>query len=153
MLRPRPLESSPLIIRFDSKQNILRPNAELLAGVSRLQAPAVASDELTRLPYSNEQWRGCIAVASSHTLAQTLAGMLPEALCQLPEGKVLRDKRNRVWNVELAHGGTVTIKLNRARGIKKFTYRFFASKGKRHWDTAVAMTQLGIATPRPPGLF
>jgi hypothetical protein len=79
----------------------------------------------------------------------------PESLQQLPERAVLRDARNRIWNVDDPRGlpGQLSVKLNRVAGIKRITYRFRPSKGRRHWDNACVMRQRGVMTPMPVAFF
>ena len=78
--------------------------------------------------------------------------LLPEQLEQATPAKVFRDSRNKVWNVN-TELGMLTVKLNRATGLKKLTYRFLESKGKRHWNNAVNMLRRGVNTPQPVAYF
>ena len=68
---------------------------------------------------------------------------------------VHRDQRNKVWSIEhpLKPNESLVVKQNRARGIKKFTYRFKASKGQRHWDNAWEMLRRGVKSPTPIAYF
>ena len=73
----------------------------------------------------------------------------------MQERAVLRDARNRIWNVDDPRGGhgQISLKLNRVAGIKRLTYRFRPSKGRRHWDNACVMRQRGVMTPMPVAFF
>ena len=107
--------------------------------------------------YANEQWRGACMLRSGEQLAD-LAGaavLLPEAIQALPETAVMRDVRNRLWNVRDPRGlcDQLTIKLNRVKGLKRLTYRFRPSKGRRHWNNACEMLRRGVATPLPVAFF
>jgi hypothetical protein len=86
------------------------------------------------------------------SLADTL---LPEQIPSLAETRVLRDVRNRLWNVQdpRGHCEHVTVKLNRVKGAKRITYRFRPSKGRRHWDNACQMLRRGVRTPLPVAFY
>lgn len=107
--------------------------------------------------YANTQWHGAVALRSNsqHEDHASLTQILPGALLALPELAVLRDVRNRLWNVSDPRGvvDTITVKLNRVKGIKRITYRLRPSKGRRHWNNANQMLRRGIATPAPLGFF
>ncbi|MEH6586477.1 MAG: lipopolysaccharide kinase InaA family protein [Halioglobus sp.] len=107
--------------------------------------------------FSDSNWHGAHMLRSDRqqqdlVLAQRLH---PNHLLQLEETQVLRDARNRLWNVadprELCE--QVTVKLNRVKGIKHITYRFYPSKGRRHWNNACNMLRKGVATPLPIAFF
>ena len=100
-------------------------------------------------------WRGAYLLPPSQRLDAPAAEQIPSLLTQLPETKVLRDKRNRLWNIQANwwSAGEQTVKLNRARGLKRISYKFLPSKGKRHWNNATELLRLGINTPQPLGFF
>jgi hypothetical protein len=100
-------------------------------------------------PVHTADWRGVISIKPNSSQAATQAELLPEAIITTPEQGVMRDKRNRIWNIDTNCHGRVTVKLNRTEGSKKISYRFLSSKGKRHWQNATAMLQRGISTPEP----
>ncbi|TDG12024.1 hypothetical protein E2F43_16845 [Seongchinamella unica] len=107
--------------------------------------------------YRDDDWYGARmlrADAREHDLALT-ERLHPDAVAALPETRVLRDARNRLWNVADPRGlcEQVTVKLNRVKGIKRFTYRFYPSKGRRHWNNACEMLRKGVATPLPLAFY
>ena len=111
--------------------------------------------ELQGVPWQNQHWRGAFtttATLPSPSLGDELA---PEKIADKPEIEVLRDRRNRLWNI--AHPfdqqKQLTVKLNRPRGIKRLTHRFKPSKGRRHWNTASTMLKAGISTPTPIAFY
>jgi len=79
----------------------------------------------------------------------------PEKVAALEEVKVLRDVRNRLWNVRDPREvcDQVTVKLNRVKGIRKLSYRFRPSKGRRHWNNACHMLRRGVETPLPIAFY
>ncbi|RLQ21480.1 hypothetical protein DWB85_12000 [Seongchinamella sediminis] len=107
--------------------------------------------------YRDADWIGARMLRADHRQQDLdLADRLhPDALADLPETRVLRDARNRLWNVadprELCQ--QVTVKLNRVKGIKRITYRFYPSKGRRHWNNACEMLRKGVATPLPLAFY
>ena len=107
--------------------------------------------------YGDENWYGAHMLRATEQAADlALASRLhPDALVTLPETRVLRDARNRLWNVADPRGlcEQVTVKLNRVKGIKRFTYRFYPSKGRRHWNNACEMLRKNVATPLPLAFF
>lgn len=107
------------------------------------------------VPWRDQDWRGAFSVtntASSLTLGDRLK---PEAMVALPELEVLRDGRNRLWNIEhpLDSDQQLTVKLNRPTGIKRLSYYFKPSKGLRHWNNASIMLLRGIGTPAPIAFY
>ena len=103
--------------------------------------------------YANQDWVGAYMLGQ-YTQAADLeksSTLYPDSLVQLEETAVLRDTRNRIWNVTDPRGGDkqITVKLNRTKGFKRFSYRFRPSKGRRHWNNACEMERRGISTPRP----
>lgn len=81
--------------------------------------------------------------------------LLPEAVSRLEELEVLRDVRNRLWNVRDPRGicDRVTVKLNRVGGARRISYRFRPSKGRRHWNNACHMLRRGVDTPLPIAFY
>ena len=103
------------------------------------------------------QWRGAFMLRADHRrddLAAS-ASLHPRHIPSMQVTRVLRDARNRLWNVQDPRDGDsqVTVKLNRVKGIKRFTYRFYPSKGRRHWNNACEMLRRGVATPLPLAFF
>jgi len=113
----------------------------------------LSTAEHQSIGYTGKHWRGANMLRAEHQLSDLAMNdkLRPEAITQLAEGAVLRDTRNRVWNVEDPRALTpcITIKLNRAKGFKRISYRFMASKGRRHWNNACEMLRRGVSTPLP----
>ncbi len=113
----------------------------------------LSSPDHQSVAYENPQWRGAYLLSRTRQrddLAK--AGTLyPDSLVKLDETAVLRDSRNRIWNVADPRGGSgqVTVKLNRTKGFKRISYRFRPSKGRRHWNNACEMLRRGVSTPLP----
>jgi len=103
-------------------------------------------------PFNNSDWQGAVMVDSSSNLEATSTLLLPETIEQAPILKVLRDKRNKIWNID-SNLGLLTIKLNRSEGLRKLGYYFKNSKGQRHWDNAISMLEHGVNTPFPLAYF
>ncbi|MEM1112711.1 MAG: lipopolysaccharide kinase InaA family protein [Pseudomonadota bacterium] len=84
-----------------------------------------------------------------------LEQLRPESIANLDELRVLRDARNRIWNIHdpRHEGRELSVKLNRVKGIKRLTYRFRPSKGRRHWNNACRMLRAGVATPSPVAFY
>ncbi|MGI9324514.1 MAG: lipopolysaccharide kinase InaA family protein, partial [Pseudomonadales bacterium] len=148
----------PLLIRWLDPAKMHQPSATQINGLADVRAERIvhgASSRLQSVLVDTPDWRGVVALADGAEVQTELARFLPEALLELQEEKVLRDKRNRLWNVRIHDGlpGLQTVKLNRARGIKRFTYRFTDSKGRRHWNNATEMLRRGINTPQPLAFF
>ena len=146
-----------LFIHFNPEKNIVRPNPKHIADIVNLTTQNIAAPALTQSkqqfsPYQNEQWFGALIVEPTSSPAQMSEYLLPEKLAQAPILKVLRDSRNKIWNIDSPQG-TITIKLNRAQGLKKLSYRFMDSKAKRHWNNAITMLRRGIDTPQPIAFF
>ncbi len=95
------------------------------------------------------QWRGVakISISGEESWRQAL---LPQHINTRPVIKTLRDNRNKLWVVEHPFADTrLVVKQNRAKGIKRLSYLFQDSKGKRHWNTATIMLRRGVNTPEP----
>jgi Lipopolysaccharide kinase (Kdo/WaaP) family len=121
------------------------------------QVVHLSSTDWQSVGHADEAWHGAHMLRAGCQqqdldLAQRLH---PDALMQLAETRVLRDARNRLWNVADPRGldEEVTVKLNRVKGIKRFTYRFYPSKGRRHWNNACQMLRKDVATPLPIAYF
>jgi len=150
---PTHITEQPMVIHFDSIHPRWRPDANQLAGLPDMTVLDIPAEQRQYLPFNNSNWCGALAVNDGNSLDETLAALLPEALETAPVDRLIRDKRNKVWNITTATNGPLTIKLNRAVGGKRLSYRFLPSKGKRHWDNAAAMLRAGINTPQPVAYF
>ncbi len=107
--------------------------------------------------FAHEQgtWRGMISIFEGEDANEKWQALLPEQLLSAPTISVHRDQRNRVWSIPnpLDDKQVLVVKENRAKGLKKFTYRFKASKGQRHWDNASEMLRRGVNSPMPIAYF
>jgi len=146
----------PTFIEFEQDET-LKLNVQQLANIEPQPHGVVFGmmEDMRYQPWTAGKWRGVVAVKpgeEAKTKAQTL---LPESLLTAPQLAVHRDQRNKVWSIQhpLDPTDTVVVKENRARGIKKFTYRFKASKGQRHWDNAWEMLRRGVKSPVPIAYF
>jgi len=152
---PNYITEQPLFIQFAAGQAPNRPSVEQLKAVVDLN-----KQNITVLPpsakqfvqYANADWAGAMMFDSGFTQQAVELQILPEQLEQVPAERIFRDTRNKVWNIE-SDLGMLTVKLNRARGLKKLSYRFLESKGKRHWNNAIHMLRRGIDTPMPVAYF
>ena len=113
----------------------------------------LSSPNYQSIGYQRDEWLGAYMLRRNmqHGDLGTVTTLYPEAIEKLEETAVLRDTRNRIWNVVDPRGQTayVTVKLNRTVGFKRFSYRFRPSKGKRHWNNACEMLRRGVSTPLP----
>ena len=154
---PLCITEQPLFIHFAPDTTMSRPQPEFISKLADLTleniaAPAPSTSKKQFTLFQNEKWTGAIIVDPSCSADEMGEKLLPESIEKQPISKVLRDTRNKIWNIETSTG-TITIKLNRAQGIKKFTYRFLDSKAKRHWNNAITMLRNGINTPQPIAFF
>ena len=163
--RPQVFSEQPLFLAMDSRQSDVRPCRETIIALQPSGNVVQSISGQQCVPVHTPQWRGALVLNNGNDLDALCAELLPESVAQKTVNKVLRDTRNKLWTVaasEITDGldraeteplGQLTIKLNRAKGIKKFTYRFVDSKGKRHWDNASAMLRCGVQTPAPVAYF
>lgn len=152
---PLVLNEHPIYIELDqpptrSLCSNLPPNKT--EGITHLSTTTWQS-----IDYHDGHWIGAQLLRATHQTAdlQLAQRLTPEKIPALEETRVLRDTRNRLWNVADPRGlcDQVTVKLNRVTGIKRFTYRFRPSKGRRHWNNACNMLRVGIATPLPLAFY
>jgi len=152
---PVKITEQPLILQWDSAPDCM--SVEQISRseyVVRYEVLEDKSSDLQQVKVENHFWRGMVAVPKQADVEQEIAKMMPASLTAAQELIVLRDTRNRLWNVSLDGNDNIhTVKLNRAKGIKKFSYRFLDSKGKRHWDNATEMLRRGVNTPQPSAYF
>ncbi len=171
---PEVVSEQPLFI-FSHVNNIsLRPSVEKLKSMSVNSDVMQSVTGMQAVHVELEHWRGALMLENGVALSDAVKPLLPESIEHMAVNKVLRDTRNRLWTVDdhnsphtissteddvsddkvaESNRQQLTVKLNRAKGIKKFTYRFVASKGKRHWDNASYMLRRGIRTPEPVAYF
>jgi len=137
----------PLFIHFAA--TVTDPSDEPTAdNIVHLATPAQQSIAL-----ADRQWTGALMLRRDKQAMDLAEGsqLSAQIIPTLPETRVLRDARNRLWNVADPRGrdGEITVKLNRVTGFKRLSYRFRPSKGRRHWNNACSMLGRGVATPLP----
>ena len=152
---PLSITEQPLVLRWE--QEVVPPTIEDMQKMAQTALSDVMHwprEQWDAHILQDQDWRGVFLLAKNTDGAPSPA-QLPNLLTTLDEIKVLRDKRNRLWNIRAPwwSAGEQTVKLNRARGLKRISYRFLPSKGKRHWNNATEMLRLGINTPQPLGFF
>jgi len=117
-------------------------------GVIHLSSPDCQSTG-----YHDREWLGAYMLRRARQVEDLdkAATLYPSSLVNLEETAVLRDTRNRIWNVAdpRGGGGHISVKLNRTKGFKRISYRFRPSKGRRHWNNACEMLRRGVSTPLP----
>ncbi|HAJ74849.1 MAG TPA: hypothetical protein DCM64_00175 [Gammaproteobacteria bacterium] len=153
---PLAITEQPLFINWEAGAVAHRPDRETIETADidqEIRYPVVEGCQNQTVV--DDKWQGVVTVRDGADIKSCLADLTPDALAAKPEISVLRDKRNRLWTIssDLYPEQPLVVKLNRARGIKKFTYRFLQSKGLRHWNNASEMLRRGISTPRPVAYF
>lgn len=152
---PVTINERPLFIDFPRLTRQQFPEQRPMMKKSKADIVYVALPEVQALPWENRHWRGAFTTTDelpSPTLGDRLA---PDELVQKAELAVLRDRRNRLWNIAhpLDEKRQLTVKFNRPRGRKRLFYLCKPSKGLRHWNTASRMLQKGISTPLPVAFY
>lgn len=141
------LSERPLFIRLAGEVPLITEPAEN-PDIQQLTTP-----EQRSIAIANGQWVGALMLrqASQQQDLSQAELLSPEALPAHTEVRVLRDARNRLWNIADPRGqvAEVTVKLNRTTGFRRLSYRFRPSKGRRHWNNACSMLNRGVATPLP----
>ena len=142
----------PLFLQFEQAIS-LQQNEQQLADIQPRPGKVNfgITGDIRYLPWTEGKWHGAVAVKPGEEAKTKAQALLPEKLLSATQLSVHRDQRNKVWSIQhpLDSNDTVVVKENRARGIKKFTYRFKASKGQRHWDNAWEMLRRGVKSPMP----
>ncbi len=141
------ISEQPLIIEVS---DVAEEHIELLPPDGKIH---ICSPEHCSVGTKTADWSSAYMLRRAHQdedLAST-ALLAAEKIPEMPELRVLRDARNRLWNVADPRfpGREITVKKNRVTGFKRFLYRFRPSKGRRHWNNACAMLSRGVATPLP----
>ncbi|MFT5483852.1 MAG: hypothetical protein ACI9GW_002511, partial [Halieaceae bacterium] len=156
----RMVTEHPLYIDFPTTHPDARPGIptrEALANVANYGKDGtvfINSVQWQTEAWKQDNWIGAFALDAKFdaNLGNTLS---PALLQNIPIEEVLRDTRNRIWNI--AHpandGRKLAVKLNRVIGLKRLSYRFRLSKGKRHWNNACELLHRGIATPAPVAFY
>ena len=146
----------PLFLRFEQPTS-LQQNEQQLADIQPRPEKVNfgITGEIRYLPWTEGKWHGAVAVKPGEDAKEKAQALLPEKLLSATQLSLHRDQRNKVWSIQhpLASNDTVVVKENRARGIKKITYRFKASKGQRHWDNAWEMLRRGVKSPMPVAYY
>ncbi len=154
---PHVITERPVVIHWPVADGVYRPCAAALMEIEDVSADGVVfRPGSTRQPMKVEtdEWRGAVAVANGGDLALSLQKYMPENINRAEPEQLLRDKRNRLWNVKLEDSEELqTVKLNRTKGVKRLSYRFRHSKGQRHWNNAVEMLRRAVNTPEPLAFF
>lgn len=146
----------PIFIEFEQAE-LLKLNGQQIADIKPQPHGVVFGimEDVRYIPWAEGKWRGAVAVKPGEDAKVKAQALLPDALLAAPQLSVHRDQRNKVWSIQhpFNPNESVVVKENRARGIKKFTYRFKASKGQRHWDNAWEMLRRGVKSPTPIAYF
>lgn len=159
---PEVLSEQPLFIAFAAQDATFRPPVEKIKAIATSSNLMQAADNQQAVQVQLAHWLGAVMLANGSDLGATLACLAPEVMQSMPVNRVLRDTRNRLWTIDDALTESATaqseppqlvVKLNRAKGMKKFSYRFLPSKGQRHWNNASYMRRCGINTPPPVAYF
>ena len=148
----------PLFLSWPVERCVSTPNSpgSVDLGQHRKSLLIHGSDPTVQTQRINTpDWQGAVNVPAGQNSDSFAERLMPVAIDRLTEKKVLRDKRNRVWNVQVdpANNNQLTIKLNRAKGMKRISYRFLPSKARRHWNNATEMLRRGVNTPKPIAFF
>ncbi len=153
--QPQLITESPIFINFPSWELQQLPTyISTTPGVYKGVVYACLP-QMQTLPWQNHDWRGAFSLTpqiSDHALGDKLQ---PSQIMAAPEVEVLRNGRNRLWNIvhPLAKNNLLTVKLNRPTGLKRLSYILTPSKGRRHWNNASTMLQRGISTPKPIAFY
>jgi tRNA A-37 threonylcarbamoyl transferase component Bud32 len=146
----------PIFLQFDQAES-LKLNEQEMAEIEPQAQGAVFGimDKVRFITWAEGKWRGAVAAKPGEDAKAKAQALLPDKLLSATQLSVHRDQRNKVWSIQhpLNSDETVVVKENRAQGIKKFTYRFKASKGQRHWDNAWEMLRRGVKSPTPIAYF
>ncbi len=158
--QPMVISEHPLFISFSESSGSVDLAPPDMAAVDAAASPGVvhlSSDQYQSISRAAGSWRGACMMRTGYQAQDAAAAELlePERVAGYEELRVMRDVRNRLWNIADPRGlcDQVTVKLNRVKGIKHLTYRFKPSKGKRHWNNACRMWRSGVATPLPVAYY
>lgn len=152
---PLVITEHPVYIDLPEPYKIPTGNSEQFESLSGIEH--LSNNQWQSIPYRSGEWIGARMLRSHEREAdlQSADSLTPQKLTTYEEVQVLRDVRNRLWNINDPRGlcDLVTVKLNRVKGIKQFTYRFRPSKGRRHWNNACQMLRRGVLTPLPLAFY
>ncbi|MFT6287161.1 MAG: hypothetical protein ACJA09_001914 [Alcanivorax sp.] len=137
----------PLLIAFTDQ---LSADIKALSPDGKIQ---LCSEHHRSISHTTSSWTSAHMLRRDHQIDDlaAISALDGDKISAMPELRVLRDARNRLWNIAdpRASGKEITVKQNRVKGIKRLTYRFLPSKGRRHWNNACAMLSRGVSTPLP----
>ncbi|MFN2257906.1 MAG: lipopolysaccharide kinase InaA family protein [Desulfuromonadaceae bacterium] len=153
--QPQNITESPLFIHFRTGTSQQLPAFFSTTAATYMGVVYACLPQMQSLAWHNRDWRGAFTLTpqiSDYALGDKLQ---PAEIMAAPELEVLRDSRNRLWNIThpLNNEQILTVKLNRPTGLKRLSYAFTPSKGRRHWNNASTMLQRGISTPKPIAFY
>jgi hypothetical protein len=153
--RPAVICEHPVFIEFSDPT--ATPNLEAVERSASPDTIHLSSPDQQSISDCEGKWLGATMLRAQHQMEdlKAAASLRPSIIPNLEETAVLRDARNRIWNVKDPRNvcDQISVKLNRVVGLKRFTYRFRPSKGKRHWNNACEMLRRGIRTPSPVAFY
>jgi len=149
------ITEQPLFIEFAN--NSVLPELSQIERDTQDDTIYLTSEQHRSIADQEGSWRGATMLRAQDQVADLAATPMlrPSVIPAMEETAVLRDARNRIWNVKDPRGicGQISVKLNRVVGLKRWTYRFRPSKGKRHWNNACEMLRRGVNTPLPVAYY
>jgi Lipopolysaccharide kinase (Kdo/WaaP) family len=155
LARPLVINEHPLFIEFED--SAVCPDLRDVQIAPGPHTVALSTSAHQSIADREGDWRGAIMLRANAQLEDSRCAELlrPSAIPTLEETAVLRDARNRIWNVKDPRNvcDQVSVKLNRVVGFKRFSYRFRPSKGRRHWNNACEMLRRGVRTPLPVAFY
>ncbi len=153
--RPAVICEQPLFIEF--AEDAVTPDLQWAQSQSSPGTLQLSSPIHQTISDEEDDWFGASMLRAGQQLEDlaTIGSLRPSVLPTLEETAVLRDARNRIWNVRDPRMiyDQISVKLNRVVGFKRFTYRFRPSKGIRHWNNACEMLRRGVRTPTPVAFY
>lgn len=155
--RPMVITEHPLFIQFSDSADLTPLDLKAVNAAANPDVVHLSNGQYQSVSRASGNWRGACMLRTNFQAKDAAAAVSlePERVAEYEELRVMRDVRNRLWNVADPRGlcEQVTVKLNRVKGIKHLTYRFKPSKGKRHWNNACRMWRSGVATPLPVAYY
>ncbi len=148
----RHIRETPMVLTWPRSAAPFRPTPHAIRNLAPLGPKGTVyglNNSWKPVDFGLSDWRG-VANIKRHGNDKQADALAPDPISSLPVGKILRDKRNKLWTVNNPNGnGGLVVKLNRAIGAKRISYLFKDSKGKRHWNNATEMLRRGVNTPQP----
>lgn len=149
------VRESPLVLKWPKGQAPKPDRASLmqLRSIGGQKVKHSLAQDRYSVAWNKGGWRGVIELPVALD-ADMADGVAPDVIAMLPEKRLLRDKRNRLWTVEIPIvEENVVVKLSRVTGGRRLSYLFRQSKGRRHWNNAQEILRRGVNTPRPLAYF